>query len=259
MTEIHSTAAFSPHRHTDRCRKDPVRYTWTCPVDAAGSSAAGGSLDVDIRDMLVLHAALAREFRLAPAAVARVEPSDRKQARYVDEHLTLICDMLHEHHGGEDEILWPVLRPRLSVDDARLLDKIESQHADINDSIEQVNTLRRRWLDEPSLPQRDALSNELQTLYDLVTEHLEDEERDILPLAEAYMSEREWRAINDAGLTLSPKMLLLAAGLCCYGTDRELVQVILGVIPAPLRPAVIRIGGFMYARRAARVYGTKRP
>jgi hemerythrin-like domain-containing protein len=216
-------------------------------------------LDVDIRDMLVLHAALAREFRLAPAAVSRVEPGDRKQARYVDEHLSLICDMLHEHHGGEDEILWPVLRPRLSADETRLLDKIESQHAGINDSIERVNNARRQWLEKPDRAQRSELSNELQTLYDLVTEHLEDEERDILPLAEAYMSEREWRAINDAGLTLSPKMLLLAAGLCCYGTDRELIQVILGVIPTPLRPAVIRIGGFMYARRAARVYGTKRP
>jgi hemerythrin-like domain-containing protein len=216
-------------------------------------------LDVDIRDMLVLHAALAREFRLVPAAVGRVEPGDRKQARYVDDHLTLICDMLHEHHGGEDAILWPVLRPRLSADETRLLDKIESQHAGINDSIERVNKARRQWLEKPDRVHRSALSSELQTLYDLVTQHLEDEERDILPLAEAYMSEREWRAINDAGLTLSPKMLLLAAGLCCYGMDRELIQVILGVIPTPLRPAVIRIGSFMYARRAARVYGTRRP
>ncbi|ORW24444.1 hypothetical protein AWC19_09595 [Mycobacterium palustre] len=212
-----------------------------------------------MRDMLILHAALAREFRLAPAAVSRVDPGDRKQARYVDEHLTLICDMLHEHHGGEDAILWPVLRPRLSADENRLLDKIESQHVGINDSIERVNKARREWVENPDRARRSALSNELQTLYDLVTTHLEDEERDILPLAEAYMSEREWRAINEAGLTLSPKMLLLAAGLCCYGTDRELIQVILGVIPAPLRPAVVRIGGFMYARRAARVYGTRRP
>jgi hemerythrin-like domain-containing protein len=209
--------------------------------------------------MLVLHAALAREFRLAPAAVNRVKPGDRKQARYVDEHLCLICDMLHEHHGGEDEILWPVLRPRLSADERQLLDKIDNQHAGINDSIERVNNARRQWLDQPDYDQRSALADELQTLHNLVTEHLDDEERDILPLAEAYLSEREWRAINDAGLTLSPKMLLLAAGVCCYGAEREIVTVILNVIPTPLRPLVTRMGGFMYARRAARVHGTRRP
>jgi hypothetical protein len=259
VTEAHSTPARSPHRHTDNCRKDPVRYTWTCPDDAPEDPGHGAASLVDIRDMLLLHASLSREFRLAPAAVNRVKPGDHKHARYVDEHLGLICDMLHEHHGGEDEILWPVLRPRLSADEVRLLEKIESQHADINESMERVDEARRRWLDQPDYDHGNALASELETLYSVVTDHLKDEEHDILPLAEVYLSEPEWRAINDAGKTLSLKMLLLAAGICCYGADRELVAVLLQVIPAPLRPVVSRLGARMYARRAARVHGTTRP
>jgi hemerythrin-like domain-containing protein len=259
MTETDSTPANRAHRHTDRCWKDPDRHTYTCPVEAQEGPAGGEIELVDIRDMLVLHAALSREFRLAPAAVSRVRPGDRRHARYVDEHLRLICDMLHEHHGGEDEILWPVLRPRLSAAEGRLLDNIEAQHADINSGVERVNEARRRWLDQPDHDHGRALTNELETLYSLVTDHLDDEERNVLPLAAAYLSEPEWRAINDAGKTLAPRMLLLAAGLCCYGTDRELVALVLQVLPAPLRPVVERMGRLMYARRAARVHGTRRP
>ncbi|WP_273735332.1 hemerythrin domain-containing protein [Mycolicibacterium septicum] len=215
---------------------------------------------VDIRDMLVVHTALSREFRLAPVAVERVKPDDRKHAQCVDEHLRLICNLLHAHHSGEDEILWPVLRPRLSVADRQLLDNIEAQHQDIHRCLERVNDARRRWLDQPDRKSGSALANGLQTMHELVIDHLADEERDIVPLAAAYLSDREWRAANDEGpKVLSPKMLLMTVGMCCYGTSRELIAVLLQVIPRPLRPVVTRVGGLMYARRAARVHGTRRP
>jgi hypothetical protein len=66
--------------------------------------------------MLVVHTALLREFRLAAPAVARVPVGRRGQSRRVGRHLELLCDLLHHHHHGEDELLWPVLRRRLSPD-----------------------------------------------------------------------------------------------------------------------------------------------
>jgi hemerythrin-like domain-containing protein len=239
--------------------KDPARYTYTCPTEAQDGPAGGQIELVDVRDMLVLHASLSREFRLAPAAVLRVKSGDRKHARDVDEHLALICEMLHEHHDAEDKILWPVLRPRLSAAEGRLLDKTDSQHTGINSSLERVNDARRRWLDQPDHHHGEALATELQTLYELVSEHLEDEERDIIPLASAYLSEPEWRSINDAGKSLSPKMLLHGAGICCYGTDPEVITVMLQLLPAPVRLVLPPIARRVYARRAARVHGTRRP
>jgi iron-sulfur cluster repair protein YtfE (RIC family) len=112
---------------------------------------------------------MVREFRLAPAAVTRVKPGDRKHARDVDEYLAMMCFSLHAHHDGEDRILWPVLRARLSAGESELLDKIESQHANINDRIERVNEARRRWLDQPDHNHGRELAGELQTLYELVT------------------------------------------------------------------------------------------
>jgi hemerythrin-like domain-containing protein len=231
----------------------------TSSVDAQEDPAGGQTKLVDIRDMLVVHAMLSREFRLAPAAVNRVKPGDRKHARDVDEHLALICHLLHEHHAGEDQILWPVLRARLSPADRRLLDNTEAQHAGINSGLERVKDARRRWLDQPDHNHGSALTNELQTLDGLVAEHLADEERDILPLAAAYLSEPEWRAISETVTVLSRKAMLVGFGMCCYGADPEVTGLMLQALPAPVQLVVPPIARRMYARRAARVHGTRHP
>ena len=76
------------------------------------SAAAPERALVDVRDMIVVHTAMLREFRLAPAAVRRTLPGDRSRARAVAGHVRFLCDLLHHHHEGEDELLWPTLRSR---------------------------------------------------------------------------------------------------------------------------------------------------
>jgi hemerythrin-like domain-containing protein len=209
--------------------------------------------------MLVLHAALTREFRLAPSAVRRVKPGDHKHARKVDDHLSFICNLLHEHHVGEDEIVWPTLRARLSAADRRLLDKVETQHGGINAGLERVEDARRRFLEQTDSGHGATLANELETLYELVVEHLADEERDILPLAAAYLTDPEWRAIGQSLQALSPKSLLLGAGMCIYKADPEVIAMMFKAIPAPVRVIVPLISSRMYARHNLRIHGTRNP
>lgn len=255
MTETDRTPAFTAHRHTDACRKDPARHTWICPVDAHAHSAGGDTADT--RDMMVFHAAASREFRLAPGAVRRVKPGDRKHAHDVDTYLNSMCYALHEHHHGEDEILWPILRPRLSAAERRLLDANERQHADINDGIERVNDARRRWLDRLDRDDAGSLANELKTLSGLLDQHLEDEERDILPMAAAYLTQAEWRTITEGGKNaLSLTALLFIVGMTCHGVNREHAALVVAPLSAPLRLAVPVIARRMYLRRAARIHGT---
>jgi hypothetical protein len=54
---------------------------------------------VDVRDMVMAH----REFRLAPAAVGRTAPGDRRHARRVAAHVRTLTRALH-HHDGEDRL-----------------------------------------------------------------------------------------------------------------------------------------------------------
>ncbi|QIG41838.1 hemerythrin domain-containing protein [Nocardioides anomalus] len=215
---------------------------------------------VDVRDMLVVHTALLREFRLAPAAVRRVAHDDRRQAFAVERHLDLVCGLMHHHHVGEDELLWPVLSPRLDARATPLLDVAEAQHAGIEAALDRVSGARLSWLGGADDASREELADALSRLHALLAEHLEHEERHLLPLAAAHLSEAEWHAIGDAGARSVPKRdLMLVFGMFAYEGDPEVLRLMLASAPPPVRFLVPRIAPRVYARRARRVHGTPTP
>lgn len=57
----------------------------------------------------------------------------------------------------------------------------------------------------PDTANRDTLSGELGTLHEHLTEHLDLEERAILPLAASVLTDAEWHAIGDAAVAAMPK------------------------------------------------------
>jgi iron-sulfur cluster repair protein YtfE (RIC family) len=210
--------------------------------------------------MLVVHAALLREFRLASAAVARVPAGARRQATAVDRHLGLLCDLLHHHHEGEDALLWPVLRTRLEGNAVGLLDAAEAQHAGIEVALRSVATARRQWARTCDTGERQTLVDALRTLYGLLDQHLDAEERTLLPLAAAHLTEAEWQAVAAAGAAAVPKSaMVLVFGMFAYEGDPEVLADMLRSAPALPRVLVPRIAPRAYARRALQVHGTARP
>ena len=65
---------------------------------------------VDTSEMVVVHNAFRREFDEAPALIRAVGAGDRSHAAVVGAHLQLLLELLHQHHDGEDRLLWPKLR-----------------------------------------------------------------------------------------------------------------------------------------------------
>jgi hemerythrin-like domain-containing protein len=213
-----------------------------------------------VRDMLVVHTALLREYRLAPAAVRRVPPGARRQAADVDRHLGFLCDLLHHHHTGEDEHLWPPLRERLPASALPLLEAAEAQHAAIDEALGRVAVARRQWTGQPDAVARDALAEALRALHTLLAGHLDTEERTLLPLAAAHLTEPEWLAIGEAAVAALPKSAMpLVFGMFAYEGDPEVLAAMLHSAPALVRLVIPRVAPRVYARRAAKVYGTSRP
>jgi hemerythrin-like domain-containing protein len=228
-------------------------------LDTSGPDG-GGHAPVDVRDMLVVHTALLREFRLAPAAVIRVPTGARSRSATVDRHLGLLCDLLHHHHVGEDELLWPVLRSRLPAQAMAHLDEAEAQHAGLDQALNRVRTARRTWVERVDDESRDALVATLQTLHRLLAEHLDAEERTLLPLAAAHLTEFEWAAVGEAGAAAIPKSKMpLVFGMFAYEGDPAVLAGMLSAAPALPRMVLPRIAPLAYARRAAQVHGTPRP
>jgi hemerythrin-like domain-containing protein len=255
------------HDHTSRCWWNLEQARWVCPAGAAVPEplARDTSLDgepplVDVRDMIVVHTALLREFRLAPRAVARVQNGAAKRASVIDRHLGFLCELLHHHHAGEDDLLWPVLRQRVPAMTTCLIDEVELQHAGIDTALHAVRDSRARWTADPTPDTRDALIVELQRLHDLLKRHLDMEERTILPLAASLLTPAEWHAIGEAAVAAMPKSTLpLAFGMFAYEADPTVVRGMLATAPAVPRMLLPHLAPRVFARRATQVYGTPRP
>jgi hemerythrin-like domain-containing protein len=215
---------------------------------------------VDVRDMIVVHTALLREFRLAPGVVQHVDPGDRRRARLVEQHLDLLCSLMHHHHQGEDDLLWPVLGPRLSPSGNAQLAVAEAQHAGIEQALDRVARARQSWAVAVDESSRDALVDALVALHGLLAEHLAFEEQNLLPLVAADLSEAEWQAVGEAGAKSVPKSrMMLVLGMFAYEGDPEVLAAMLAAAPPPVRLLVPRVAPRVYARYAARIHGTRTP
>lgn len=215
---------------------------------------------VDVRDMIVVHTAMLREFRLAPRAVARVPTGAHRAARRVDAHLQLMCDLLHHHHTGEDELLWPPLRALLTADDLARLKEAQAQHTDIDRALERVGRARQRWTTDVDDASRDFLITALDELLGLLVTHLDTEERELLPLAAAHLTPAQWAAVGAAGAASVPKSkMLLVFGMFAYEGDPDVLRTMLESAPPPARGIVPLLAPRIYARYARRLHGTPRP
>ena len=243
------------HTHTNSCWWHPQEARWVC-----GSATVPDRPLVDVREMIVVHTALLREFRLLPRAVARVGTGDVRRAAVVDRHLGFLCDLLHHHHEGEDTLLWPRLRERLPAAAMAHLDEVETQHAGLDTALQAVTAARTRWTADAGATHRDTLVAALDALHGQLKEHLDTEERAVLPLAASALTEAEWHAVGEAAAAAMPKpALLLAFGMFAYEGDPEVLRAMLASAPAVPRLLLPRIAPRAYARRAAQVHGTSRP
>lgn len=252
------------HQHTTACRRQSDHGAWVCPAPRATTEDNHDSEPcpdlVDVRDMIVVHTALLREFRLAPLAVGRVEAGDRRQALRVDKHLRFLSDLLHHHHAGEDELLWPALRARVPGAILTALEQVEAQHGAIDASLGRVTRARQAWAPTADATARELLCAELAHLRTLLAEHLDLEERAVLPWAACVLTEAEWHAIGDAAVQAMPTSRLpLVFGMFAYEADPVVLRSMLQTAPALPRLLLPKIAPKIHARNALRVHGTKTP
>ena len=267
-TETATDLAPESHIHTNHCWWDVDQARWVCPAPAGTAHTPADRSEarladrplVDVRDMLVVHTAMLREFRLAPGSVRRVAIGDARRARVVAGHLRFLTDLLHHHHQGEDDLLWPLLRARTSPQAVAVIDEVEDQHAALDHELGTVERFRVAWASDPSPRTQDELAHHLEQLHVLLRDHLELEERALLPLAAAVLSEAEWHAVGEAGVAeMSRASLPLAFVMFAYEGDPAVLAAMLTAAPRIARVVLPAVAGRAYARRAHRVHGTARP
>jgi hemerythrin-like domain-containing protein len=210
---------------------------------------------VETWEMVVIHKMFRRELRDAAALVRGVAGGDRARAELVGDHLDLITTALHDHHHGEDLLLWPRLLSRVGTLNSDLVNRMESQHEVVAGMLEKTSTLLPAWRSSADTSTRDELASVLEQVFTALDEHLGEEEREILPLVSIYVTQAEWDALGEHGKSSIPKGnkgFIALGGILEDATPSERDR-FLGLLPAPVRLIYRLFGANVYRRHKARL------
>jgi hypothetical protein len=204
-------------------------------------------------EMALIHSLIrrgfeqAREAVLAPGAAARADAV----AAYVGFHL----DGLEAHHSSEDELIWPVLHERASMSGA-LIRRMEEQHAGLHDALDTTRRELTAWEVAPTAERSGALATALGTVVDRLAEHLAEEERDVVPLIAAHITQAEWDGMGKVAFSkFTPQQRLIAMGeMLAAASPTEAARMLAG-LPAPIKVIWRLVGRRRYQRFMAELSG----
>jgi hemerythrin-like domain-containing protein len=238
--------------------RDPERPIDAAACDAMNAQSAAQKL-CDTSDMVIVHRMFRRECALLPQLVAAVAGGDVARARTVAGHAREVLDMLHHHHMGEDELLWPRLsaRTRFHTD---LLARMDSQHQGLAVLLEHAAPAFAEWQDAPTAHTSTPLTALLEQLSTGLNEHFDEEEAEILPIVERVLTAAEYREVAQRGLASIPlTRRLIVLGYLLEGATRQEQTVFLAAIPRPARLAYRLIGERQHRNETTRLRGPLQP
>jgi hemerythrin-like domain-containing protein len=187
-----------------------------------------------IQQMVVIHRVFRREFGLLPVLIRGVAADDLKRAKDVAGHATGLLRFVHIHHSGEDELLWPVLLERVAVE-SDLIMRMEHQHERVAALLPHAQELLPVWAAQPSTERGEQLATTFEEIAVVLNEHLGQEEVEILPLVETYMTAEEWERLGEhARAHLAPPDLMASLAAIVEEADDEERLMFTAALPPPV-------------------------
>ncbi|MFE9859731.1 hemerythrin domain-containing protein [Streptomyces sp. NPDC005780] len=151
---------------------------------------------VDTHEMVLIHRVLRREFGQLPR-LFRDAAGDRARSKVVGAHARGMLSFLHTHHTGEDELLFPLLRERASLDQ-KLMHRMDAQHAQVDDAVTAVDAELPAWTASADAATGERMAAGIDAMMPTLIEHLAEEEQEILPIASVTLTQSEWDALGTA-------------------------------------------------------------
>lgn len=205
--------------------------------------------------MLGIHQVFRDAFGCAPQLVGSVsgDPDDRVEA--VATYYRNVLALLHGHHEGEDDLLWPKLLER-APEEAATVAAMQTQHEGLLQALVEAERRLAAWSASPDIDRGASLAAALATLGVLCSAHFNEEERKILPLAAEHITVEEWAELPKHGVgTFSGDAIWLVLGLVQEQMPPEAVEAMTAEMPAPLRDMWLSTGQAQYAKFVAQLRG----
>ena len=155
----------------------------------------------DLLGITVAHRAMLADLRRLTDLAIAVRDRDvictPGHARAISRYVELLCDSIHHHHTTEDSVLWPVIEA--GVGSHLDLSELTEDHAALDPRLDQLRA--RAASLRLSMGDRHVASLmviELAELSALLTEHVEEEERDVFTLITEHVSAADWATVEAA-------------------------------------------------------------
>jgi len=166
----------------------------------------------DQTGMYVMHHALRRDFVRFVAAVENTPVAEQEVWTALAQRWDRFADILHHHHGAEDDNLWPVLLKHAeksgSSADLQLLADMAAEHAQIDPALRACRHAFVAMREHPCEDHRDALELQLAEAEEGLLEHLAHEEGQALPMLQRTLSEEENKAFEKAAASAYPLKMI---------------------------------------------------
>ena len=213
-----------------------------------------GAPGCDTSDMKMIHGYFRLVFGQAPALAEGVADGDTARAAVVSDHLLAIADTLHGHHHGEDILLWDQLEGRNPACAAHV-SEMRRDHAAMSGELAALEAAIPAWRADASPQHRTTVLYALNGILALLTQHLGAEEKQILPVAAAAFSQREWDKLSEHGRASVPgSFRLIQLGFILESLGTAAPAWLRANLPAPVRLIWQVVGKPSFGRYRAKLF-----
>jgi hemerythrin-like domain-containing protein len=205
---------------------------------------------IEVRDMRIIHETFRRAYDEA-AALLRANPiPSPSRVTFLADHIDFGLSMLHHHHEGEDEILYPLLVER-APEHAQRTEQIDREHQEVKGAIDATRSACVQWRAAPTLDSAGALAATLDALNAALVPHLDNEEREIVPLAAVTVTQKEWNSLAKHGIASVPNnQKMIAFGMILEPLEPVDRVYMLSNVPPPVKVLYHLVGKRAWSKYA---------
>lgn len=174
--------------------------TTTVPQARFPGQAAAPPGPADLMPMYLMHYAFRRDLASFTAAVAGTPVSDRRAWRRLLRRWRQWTRILHLHHVGEDEILWPLLLTKVDAagdpSGRATLEAMEAEHEEIDPLLSGCHAGLASLASGSDADTRAGLIVRMAATAERLSRHLGHEETEAMALVQRHLTPAEWEAMH---------------------------------------------------------------
>jgi len=202
------------------------------------------------RSMNIFHAALRRDLDRAATVLEDVASTTDDRVRVLGDHLGWLLELLHDHHVGEDERLYPALVER-HPGAAGLVAEMAHEHRQVVEAIDRAAAAGRQASGgaAPVAERARALREALTALRGVLDPHLEREELEMMPVVDEFLPQADWDRYEQGNVDRPTRHLAFLGHWIIDGLGPDDTEIVTAAVPPVPRFVLLHLLGGAYRKR----------